>query len=236
MITFRGIRPYYGDDAFLSSCRIQAMPTIENSTAIIPYRPGVLNVSKMHRERKINLSFELLKRDARKNAEVVEQIIRWAESSGDEQFIADEYPDRFFLARMVSADTPDYAETHPTLSLEFLCANPYGYSIEEYSDYVGSTFIYLGSVATWPVIRFKPSTDTENLRWTDGTRTILFDPAYKAQAGHEIVIDCARRICTDNGASIMEHLQLASDWLKIDRHENRITGSGGLVEWRHVFL
>lgn len=236
MITFRGVRPYYGEDAFLKSCRIDSLPSIENETAIIPHRPGVLNVSKIHRERSINLEFDIRGRTPSKNGQIVESIIRWAETDTDERFIADEFPDRFFLARLTSADDPDYAEEFPTLKLAFTCANPYGYSLNEYSEAVGETIAYYGTVAYWPTITFTPTVDTPGPHWSDGTRFLTFESDYVAKAGHEIVIDCANRVCTDNGDSIMEYLNLNSDWLKLERFENKIQGTGGRVLWRCAFL
>lgn len=236
MITFRGVRPYYGDDAFLLSCRVQQIPTIENEKTIIPQRPGVLSSQKMHRERMIYLSFELLGHGAKRNAEIAESIAIWAETTGDERFVLDEMPDRFFLARLDEASEVDYAEEYPTFDLSFVCSNPYAYSIDGYSEKVGETIAYYGTVAAWPCIRFTPDFDTPAPTWSDGTRIIAFDSDYTALAGHEIVIDCANRYATDNGNSIMQHLSITSDWLKLERFSNRITGSGGRVEWRNAYL
>ena len=236
MITFRGVRPYYGDDAFLTSCKVRPIPEIEHETVIIPSRPGVLTVSKMHRARMIEVSFELLGHSAEKNAQIAESISVWAETTGDERFIFDETPDRFYLAKLVDSSDVDYAEECPTLDLSFICVNPYAYSIDLKAADVGETIIYQGTVATWPCIRFTPETDTNAPTWTDGKRTISFDSDYTAAAGHEIVIDCANKRCTDNGVSIMQYLSISSDWLVLERFENKIDGSGGRVEWRNAYL
>lgn len=236
MIYFRGIRPYYGDDAFLTSCRVQPIPKIENETAIIPKRPGVLSVDKMHRERLIHVSFELLGHSAQKNADIAESIAIWAETTGDERLILDEKPDRFYLAKLYESGEVDYAAEYPVFDLTFICSNPYAYSVKEHSEKVGETIAYYGTVATWPCIRFTPETDVRAPTWSDGTHRISFDSDYTALAGHEVFIDCANRRVTDNGESIMQHLSIESDWLKLERFTNKIFGSGGRVEWREAYL
>lgn len=236
MITFRGVRPYYGNDAFLLSCAVEPVPKIEHETVIIPGRPGVLTTHKIHRERHIRLSFELLGHSAERNASIAEAIAVWAETTGDERLILGETPDRFYLAKLHESGEVDYAEEYPTFDLSFICANPYAYSIESFSEKVGETIAYYGTVAVWPCIRFVPDADVNAPTWSDGTRMIAFDSDYTAMAGHEILIDCANKVCTDNGESIMEHLSIMSDWLKLERLENMITGSGGYVEWRNAYL
>lgn len=236
MITFQGVRPYYGDDAFLISCRVQPIPTIENEKVTIPLRPGVISSQKIHRERRIHLSFELLGHNAKRNAEIAQSIALWAETSSDEQFVLDEQPDRFYLAKLDESGEVDYAEEYPVYDLTFVCSNPYAYSIDTYSGNVGGAIAYSGTVAAWPCIRFIPEADVNAPTWSDGARIISFDADYTARAGHEIVIDCANRCAIDNGESIMQHLAITSDWLKLECGDNQIVGSGGIVEWRNVYL
>lgn len=235
MIRFRGIYPVYDDSAFLTACVYQAAPQIQIETVKIPQRPGVLMASKDHGARYIRATFELLGHSAQRNADIAWRIVRWATSAGDERLILDEYPDRYFLAQLSEVGETDFAQTHPELQLTFHCANPYGFSINERTSYVGGAILYDGDVEVWPRIVYKPSAAITSPSWSDGKHTITLE-GYTVQAGHEIVIDNANRNITDNGVSVMEYLPLSCDWIHLARGENAINGAGGSVVWRDIFL
>lgn len=234
MITFRGIRPYYGEAAFLTSARNQLTPEIISETINIPGRPGVLNVSKQHGARTIGLTFELLGHSAQRNAEIAADIAAWAESETEGQFVFDELPDRFYLARLLETSEVDYAEEAPEIELTFMCANPYAFSLKEYEKTTGAPIWYEGTVAVWPKIIFEPKAEVVSPVWTCGDRKIELT-GYTAQPGHTITIDNANRLITDDGASIMRYMSIDSDWFCLKRGNNRIDG-GGRVVWRNVYL
>lgn len=240
MIRFRGVYPCYDDTIILTSLQIPILPEIGYTAQKIPQRPGVLGVDKTHNARTITAKFELNGKSAAKNAALAASLALWAESETAGQLIPDETPDRFYLALLSEASEPDYAQAFPEVELIFTCANPYAFSVAQQQENVGETIVYGGSVAAWPTIEFTPQADIDSAQWTDGTRILRIEDvsgAYKLQAGHTFVIDCANRRITDNDdTSVMEHLTLLSDWLFIKRGVNNITGAGGIVKWRNIYL
>lgn len=234
MIRFRGVYPCYDDSIILTGCENGIMPNITYESIKIPHRPGIISASKTHDERAIKLTFELCGHTAERNARLGAALAHWAESENDAQFVFDEQPDRFYLARLTSASPVDYAAESPEVELVFTCANPYGFSVKPLSALVGETIFYNGNVATWPTLTYTADKAITSARWSDGKGVIQLD--YDIPKGHEIIIDNANRLITDNGTPVMQHLSLYSDWLRLERGVNTITGTGGTVSWREVYL
>lgn len=237
MIRFNGSYPATDDSIILLSAQISPIPKIVAERVAVPGRAGMLQVSRQHAERTIRLNYELNGKSAQHNAQLMRALALWAESSAPKRLIADELPDRFFLAQLESIGAPDLADAFPEVELTFFCADPYGYALEESTGAVGAAVTNSGDVAVKPVITFAAANNYTGASWSCGGRTISL-LSYPIQAGHTIVIDCAAGVITDNGASdaIMQALSLTSDWLELAPGSNTITGPGGTVKWRTTWL
>lgn len=237
MIRYRGLYASYDDSIILVNLTNPPLPEITYQTQKIPLMTGVLGISKTHNARVIKATFQLNGKSAARNAQLAAALALWAESEATHKLILDEATDRFYRAILTETTEIDYSEAWPEVTLTFTCPNPYAFSIAEYSENVGDAIAYDGDVSVWPVIEFTPATDLSSAQWTDGTRTLKIEGTdYTLQAGHKFVIDCANKVITDNGDSIMQHMTLLSDWLHLQRGINTITGAGGVVKWRNIYL
>lgn len=237
MIRFRGVYPAYDDSIIVTSLKNEIMPRITYTAVKVPHRPGMLGVDKTHDARTITVTFELNGKSAQKNAALAHQLAVWAESDEAGQIMLDDQPERIYMGLLSNATEADYAEPWPEVTLTFTCDNPYGFASEPTQANVGSLVLYEGDIDVWPVITFVSTQDLTSAQWYDGTHIIrLDDPGYTIRAGHTIVIDNANRFVTDNGESIMHYLTLASDWMYLKRGANTITGPGGIVKWRDIYL
>ncbi len=235
MIKFRGIYPAYDDSIILTAASNPILPTIGHSEIKIPQRAGVLSYDKTHDEREISLTYELNGKSAARNAALAAQLARWAESAAAGQMVFDEMPDRFYLARLIDASPPDYAQPFPTITLKFLCANPYAFATEQSSANVGDLITYGGDVRVYPVITFQPTESQNGAQWQVGTKRLVID-GYTIPSGHTVKVDNANHLITDNDVNIMRYLTVASDWLYIERGGVTISGTGGVITWRNIYL
>jgi predicted phage tail component-like protein len=237
MIRFQGTYPAYDESILLVGLQNEIIPEIEYTSQKIPQRAGVLGISKTHNVRTLAATYQLNGKSAARNMSLAAALAQWADSEAAGQLVLDETPDRFYFGILTNASKPDYAQEWPEVTLTFTCANPYAYSMEQHSANVGETIDYQGSVPVWPTIEYTPGSNLAQAQWTDGTRTLtISDPEYTLRAGHRIAMDCANRLATDNDVSIMAYITLFSDWLYMKRGPNTITGPGGVVKWRNVYL
>lgn len=237
MIQFRGAKPAADDRIILTSFRKSPVPTIESEHLRIPGRPGILLMDRRHAERIITATFELNGKSAAANEALAVQLARWAESSAPGQLVHPERPEAFYLAQLAGMSEPDLAEAFPTIDVDFICADPYAYSLAEQSAQVGTSFTVQGDVPALPVITLVPTSNLAGGIWVLGGQTISI-LGYTLQAGHSIVIDCAKRVITDNGQpdAIMQKLSLQSDWITLSPGSRSITGPGGTITWRTTWL
>lgn len=237
MIKYKGVYPAVDDSIILTRCLIHPISNITQDTIKIPGRPGVLHVNRSHSERPIELSFELNAKTSKQNAALAAHLSDWAESTTPQQLIPDEQPDRYYLAQLESMSAPDLAEPFPVITVRFVCADPYAYSLAERSMSVGNPMVNDGNVHVRPVIRFTPSALHVGATWSLNGRSISI-LGYSIQPGHTIIIDCVNRVITDNGQAdaIMQKLSLTSDWLELAPGSNDISGPGGVATWRDAWL
>ncbi len=237
MMRFRGAYPADDDSILCVGLQNDILPVIEYTSQKVPCRAGVIGISKTHNERTVVVTYQLNGKSAARNMELAAALALWAESDTDGQIVLDETPDRYYWGLLTKASSPDYAEDWPEISLTFLCADPYAYSMEQFSANVGASISYTGTAPTKPTIEFTPGGNLTGAQWSDGTRALIIgDPDYTMQAGHTVIVDCAKRLITDNGVSIMAYQTLYSDWLRLDRGVSAITGTGGVVKWRNAYL
>ncbi len=237
MMRLNGVYPAYDDSILLVGLQNKILPNINYTSQKIPGQQGIIGISKTHDERIIIPTYQLNGKTEEKNMELTAALALWAESNTAGQIVLDKMPDRFYMGILTNTTDPEYTEDWPEVTLTFTCANPYAYSIAQHSAAVGDVIDYQGTVAVYPMIVFTPESDLTSAQWSDGTRTLIINDAdYTMQAGHKIVIDCANRLITDNGVSIMAYKTLLSDWLYMARGINTITGPGGTVKWRNVYL
>ncbi len=235
MIKFRGTYPAYDDGIILTSASNPILPEIDHDEVKIPHRAGIIELWKSHNAREISLKYELNGKSAARNAALAAQLARWAESTEAGQMVFDEMPDRFYLARLISATAPDYAQPFPTVTLKFLCANPYAFATQESSANVGSLIIYEGDVRAYPLITYTTTANQNGALWQCGAMRLEIS-GYTIPAGHTVTIDNANHLITDNGVNIMRYLALASDWIYIERGGVTINGTGGVITWRNIYL
>lgn len=236
MIKFRGVYPAYDDSIILKAAVNPIMPTIGHDSIKIPGRVGVLSHNKTHDEREISLTYELNGKSAARNAALAAQLARWAESEAAGQMVFDEATDRYYLARLIDTTPPDYAQPFPTVTLKFLCANPYAFAKTESSANVGELITYGGDVRAYPLITYAPTTAKAGAYWIIGTMRLTIDSSYTIHAGHTIKVDNASHLITDNDTNIMRYMTVASNWLYIERGGITVQGTGGVVTWRNIYL
>lgn len=236
MITFRGVYPASDDSLILTAAANPILPAIGHSSIKIPQRAGVLFHDKTHDEREISLTYELNGKSAARNAALAAQLADWAESAVAGQLVFDEMPDRFYLAILTDATPPNYADAFPSITLKFLCADPYAYALIESTANMGGTINYLGTARAYPIITYQPEEAQPGGYWQIGSKRVTLSSDYTIASGHTISIDSANRLITDNGANILRYMTIASDWLCIERGGMKTSGTGGVITWRNTYL
>jgi predicted phage tail component-like protein len=234
MIRYRGQYPANDQSIILVGLSLPPVPEIEYSTSKVPKMPGLIPIDKTHNSRSINATYQLNGKTPEENMALLAQLARWAESAYEEHLTLDERPGFYFLATLAGASESDLSQMWPEVTLTFACPYPYLLSSDLKSASVGSAFQYNGDILAWPIITFTPTTDTEGTQWSNGDQIITIE--HTIMAGHTITVDNGKHTIMDNGESIMQHLDLLSDWISIAKGENTITGTGGLVQWREICL
>lgn len=238
MIKLNGIAASYSDEILLIGLEIAPFPTRRSLETSIPLRAGAIYIGYSYEPRPIKATFALHGKSAERNAELAHALAVWASGDKAQQLIVDETPDRYYLAETESIDEIDYAEQFPELRIQFKCMNPFAYSLESREALPGDTFYYHGDVETEPVIQYVPAADVQGATWRLNDRQMEITEQQTIPSGHTILVDCANKIVTDNGDStIMKHLSLYSDWLRIRPGANTFQGAeGSKLQYRECYL
>lgn len=172
MIKINGLYPAADDSIILTALQIDPLPVISQDRVKVPGRPGLLMFGRSHDERTIRASFELNGKNPAQNALLARQLTVWAEHMAPRQLIADEMPDRYYLAQLEQATAPDLAEAFPMIDLTFVCADPYAYAVQASTGAVGAAVTNSGDVPVRPSIAFVAPSDYPSASWLCGGKTL----------------------------------------------------------------
>ena len=110
------------------------LPAFRNNTESIPGRSGILDFGMEYSERIIPVECSVFpEQDFSALVHRIDEINGWLNPyRGVQPLIFDEYPDRYFMARMNTEISMErVSRTAGTFSLEFICPDPFGYAVED---------------------------------------------------------------------------------------------------------
>lgn len=237
MIKLNNIYASYNEDIFLTSLRIFPIP-IENVVHAIPKRAGALRSERSYGVRQIQASFAINGKNEKKNAELYNALLYTLTYDEPKPLVADEQPDRFYLAELVEASEIDLAAQHPECTFTFECLNPFAFSLETYTIEESQPFYYDGQIATAPLLEYTPDTSgVASKRWeVNGKHIEIKDHAFVA--GRKVLVDNMNAVISEGDSSeIMAKLTLSSDWLRIVPGLNTCQlGENAKLRYRKVYL
>lgn len=112
------------------------MPDTETSTVTVGNRDGVVFRGKRYNGRTINVSFALVCDTAIELIKRFEQLNSFLDQQQAKIILGDE-PDVFYIGTKTGLTEPDGARNAMSGTISFLCADPYKYSVAEYTpDYL----------------------------------------------------------------------------------------------------
>lgn len=110
------------------------LPAFRNNTESIPGRSGILDFGMEYSERIIPVECSVFpEQDFSALVHRIDEINEWLNPyRGVQPLIFDEYPDRYFMARLNTEISMErISRTAGTFSLEFICPDPFGYAVED---------------------------------------------------------------------------------------------------------
>jgi predicted phage tail component-like protein len=110
------------------------LPAFRNNTESIPGRSGILDFGMEYSERIIPVECSVFpEQDFSALVHRIDEINGWLNPyRGVQPLIFDEYPYRYFMARMNTEISMErVSRTAGTFSLEFICPDPFGYAVED---------------------------------------------------------------------------------------------------------
>ncbi|WP_279053651.1 distal tail protein Dit, partial [Eisenbergiella tayi] len=110
------------------------LPAFRNNTESIPGRSGILDFGMEYSERIIPVECSVFpEQDFSALVHRIDEINGWLNPyRGVQPLIFDEYPDRYFMARLNTEISMErVSRTAGTFSLEFICPDPFGYAVED---------------------------------------------------------------------------------------------------------
>ena len=110
------------------------LPSFRNNTESIPGRSGILDFGMEYSERIIPVECSVFpEQDFSALVHRIDEINGWLNPyRGVQPLIFDEYPDRYFMARLnTEISMEKVSRTAGTFSLEFICPDPFGYAVED---------------------------------------------------------------------------------------------------------
>ena len=110
------------------------LPAFRNNTESIPGRSGILDFGMEYSERIISVECSVFpEQDFSALVHRIDEINGWLNPyRGVQPLIFDEYPDRYFMARLNTEISMErVSRTAGTFSLEFICPDPFGYAVED---------------------------------------------------------------------------------------------------------
>jgi predicted phage tail component-like protein len=112
----------------------QVFPALRNSFETVPGKAGVADFGCDISERTITISCGVLpQRSFAELVAVLDDMAEWLNpANGLKQFILDDVPDRYFMARLSEAvDCERLLRTAGSFELRFVCPDPYAYALED---------------------------------------------------------------------------------------------------------
>lgn len=222
------------------------LPPVEVITSEVPQRAGGYAVRSELGMREFQVTVTLLADTLAELRSKIREIAAWLFADEDRQLTFSDEPNVYYLARLQGDTAFDELLMYGETTLNFLCADPIGYSTTElnklFEDFVnGTTYKVGGTFETFPRVRLVPTAALTYIRYNLGTKHILLNGSFAAWAAIIVDHETNSVYMESTGERIMTTLDISSDFFPFKVGDNLLTAepSSGLsfrVYWRERYL
>ncbi|MGM0775442.1 MAG: distal tail protein Dit [Bacillota bacterium] len=224
---FKGIHSTSKEIRILNIQGRDTLPDIESRTVQTASKHGVHYFGYRFQERRIRVRMTLNGSSLSNFRSKIRDIATWLNPhDGPQELIFDDEPDKKYYA--VATDNSDFEGmcVKRVAEIEFLCPDPFAYSITESSATISNdsaTINNTGTAEAFPIIRVDFSASATELKIEKNSKEFL-RIVRNFVAGDEVVIDCQVGTITYNGSTnLITALDINSDFFSLDPGDTTLT-------------
>ncbi|WP_256816525.1 distal tail protein Dit [Cytobacillus sp. Bac17] len=203
------------------------LPEIESRTAQAPSKNGVHYFGYRFMERRITVEINLFGTSLFDYRNKIRDLAVWLNpNNGPQELIFDDETDKKYYAVVTENTDFEGIFAKQVAEIEFLCPDPFAYSITESSATNSNDFATINNTGTaeaFPIITVDFSATATELKIEKNSNEFL-RIVRNFVAGDEVVIDCQVGTITYNGTTnLITALDINSDFFSLDPGDTTLT-------------
>ncbi|MCM3241590.1 phage tail family protein [Cytobacillus oceanisediminis] len=203
------------------------LPDIESRTAQTTSKHGVHYFGYRFQERRIRVEIALYGSSLPNFRSKIRDLAAWLNpNNGPSELIFDDEPDKKYYSVVTENTDFEGIFAKRVAEIEFLCPDPFAYSITESSATISNgsaTIKNTGTAEAFPIITVDFSASATEIKIEKNSNEFI-RIVRNFVAGDEVVIDCQVGTITYNGTtSLITALDIYSDFFSLDPGDTTLT-------------
>lgn len=241
-IKFNGVRlPSW---VVVTGISFQTLPTLDIFEYQAPRRVGGIDGGVKRGGSTIKLSLLMLKDKSKNIHQQRLELKKWAigDNWKPSQLILDEQPNKYYMARVLNSMEIDDLFTHGKTDVEFYCADPIAYDVNETvvnSSGTTVTIDYKGLEPALVKIVINHPYSYTNLKVANLKTGVENRLINEVNPNKELIIDNVKKKVTIDGDTAMKIVSLENEWLYLENgvQEIRVASKygGAPIEFKVIY-